>query len=65
MLSSPSEPQGLTHPKSSPSVALLTSKVKGPLFTHLFALHPEFIVVHNGIITNYKELRKYLVSEKV
>jgi len=23
---------------------------------------PEFVVIHNGIITNYKELKKYLVS---
>lgn len=30
-------------------------------FTAAFA---EFVVIHNGIITNYKELREYLVSQK-
>ena len=29
----------------------------------LFTLHlTEFVVIHNGIITNYKEIKTYLVS---
>lgn len=28
-----------------------------------FPVSPEFIVIHNGIITNYKDLRKFLVSD--
>lgn len=28
-----------------------------------FPLSPEFIVIHNGIITNYKDLQKFLVSD--
>ena len=25
----------------------------------------EFVVVHNGIITNYKDIKKFLVSHKI
>lgn len=34
-----------------------------PGLSGAFALSPEFIVIHNGIITNYKDLRKFLVSD--
>ena len=43
-----------------------------PLFLSLFPFNlfpvflvitfPEFVVVHNGIITNYKDIKKFLVS---
>lgn len=34
----------------------------GTGLSRAFPLSPEFIVIHNGIITNYKDLRKFLVS---
>jgi len=33
------------------------------LFTLLF-IAAEFVVVHNGIITNYKDLKEFLVCEQ-
>lgn len=35
----------------------------GTGLSRAFPLSPEFIVIHNGIITNYKDLRKFLVSD--
>lgn len=34
-----------------------------PGLSGAFPLSAEFIVIHNGIITNYKDLRKFLVSD--
>lgn len=35
----------------------------GTGLSRAFPLSPEFIVIHNGIITNYKDLQKFLVSD--
>lgn len=35
--------------------------VRYDIFTQLYVI--EFLVVHNGIITNYRELKSYLISK--
>ena len=32
-----------------------------PVSNHLFCFLIEFVVVHNGIITNYRDIKKFLV----
>jgi len=34
------------------------------LLVFLFHYPTEFVVVHNGIITNYKDIKKFLVGRK-
>lgn len=33
--------------------------------SQIFFFIAEFVVVHNGIITNYKDIKKFLVSEQL
>lgn len=52
--------EGLSHSDMS---GLCCQAGVGVRLSRAFPLSPEFIVIHNGIITNYKDLQKFLVSD--
>uniref|UniRef100_A0A8C9UHR0 glutamine--fructose-6-phosphate transaminase (isomerizing) n=1 Tax=Serinus canaria TaxID=9135 RepID=A0A8C9UHR0_SERCA len=51
------------HSKCLPFLLPLCFAAASTGLSRAFPLSPEFIVIHNGIITNYKDLQKFLESK--